>query len=54
MQNISFQRKGGNGSLSKHIPKKTTQHLGNNIQLKLKANELIEELKHVELATYKI
>ena len=41
-------------SYSKHIPKTTIQHPGNNIQLKLKGNKLIQELNHVELAAYKI
>ena len=33
---IVIQRKGGNGSLSKTIPKDSIKHPGNNIQLKLK------------------
>ena len=51
---ISFQRKGGNGSFSKLIPKTTIQHPGNNIQLKVKINKLIEILEPVMLAEYKI
>ena len=35
---VSFQRKGGNGSLSKAIAKDDIKHPGNNIQLKIKNN----------------
>jgi len=49
---ISFQRKGGNGSLSKHIPKTTIKHPGNNIQLKANINKLIPILEPVKLAEY--
>lgn len=51
---ISFQRKGGNGSLSKHIPKTTIQHPGNNVQLKVKINKLTPILELVKLAEYTI
>ena len=51
---ISFQRKGGNGSLSKGIPKHEIQHPGNNIQLKLRTKRFIAEFKSTELAEYKI
>jgi hypothetical protein len=51
---VSFQRKGGNGSLSKHIPKTTIQHPGNNIQLKVHLNKLIEILAPIKLAEYTI
>ncbi|MDR3092409.1 MAG: hypothetical protein LBU33_00655 [Endomicrobium sp.] len=51
---VSFQRKGGNGSLSKRISKTTIQHPGNNVQLKVKINKLIPILKPVELAEYTI
>jgi len=49
---ISFQRKGGNGSLSKHIPKNTIQHPGNNVQLKLKVNRFIIEMEDILLGEY--
>ena len=49
---ISSQRKGGNGSLSKHIPKTTIKHPGNNIQLKANINKLIPILEPVKLAEY--
>lgn len=51
---VSFQRKGGNGSLSKHIPKTTIQHPGNNIQLKLKVHSIIDLLEPIMLAEYTI
>lgn len=51
---ISFQRKGGNGSMSKTIPKTSIKHPGNNIQLKLKINKFIEYLEHIKLGEYKI
>jgi len=50
---ISFQRKGGNGSISKH-PKTTIQHPGNNIQLKLIITKLIPILESVKLTEYTI
>jgi hypothetical protein len=51
---ISFQRKGGNGSLSNNIPKTTIQHPGNNIQLKVKINKLIPILEPFKLSQYTI
>jgi len=51
---ISFQRKGGNGSLSKRIPKTSIQHPGNNIQLKIQVNKLIKVLEPVKLTEYTI
>ncbi|MCL1995593.1 MAG: hypothetical protein FWG63_05230 [Defluviitaleaceae bacterium] len=51
---ISFQRKGGNGKASRHIPKVAIEHPGNNIQLKLKIKKLIEEFENKELAEYTI
>ncbi|GHU54335.1 hypothetical protein FACS1894132_08800 [Clostridia bacterium] len=52
---VSFQRKGGNGSLSKTIPKNSIKHPGNNIQLKLKINDkLIDFLRKILIAEYKI
>jgi hypothetical protein len=51
---ISFQRKGGNGSLSKNIPKTTIQHPGNNVQLKIKMTKLLPIIKPVKLAEYTI
>lgn len=49
---ISFQRKGGNGSLSKHIAKTDIKQPGNNIQMKLKIHETIKILEGVKLAEY--
>jgi hypothetical protein len=51
---ISFQRKGGNGSLSKNIPKTTIRHPGNDIQLKIKINKLLPIIEYVKLAEYTI
>jgi hypothetical protein len=51
---ISFQRKGGNGSLSKNIPKTTIQHPGNNVQLKIIINKLLPIIESVKLAEYTI
>jgi hypothetical protein len=51
---ISFQRKGGNGSLSKNIPKTTIKHPGNDIQLKIKIAKLLPIIKPLMLAEYTI
>lgn len=51
---VSFQRKGGNGSLSKTIPKNSIKHPGNNVQLKLKVKKFIEEMKSYKIAEYSI
>jgi hypothetical protein len=51
---VSFQRKGGNGSLSRNIPKTAIKHPGNNIQLKVKINNIIKFLSSIELAQYEI
>ncbi len=51
---ISFQRKGGNGSLRSKYQKTNIKHPGNNIQLKIKASKLIETLESVKLAEYVI
>jgi len=51
---ISFQRKGGNGSVSKNIPKTTIQHPGNHIQLKIKISKIIPILEPIKLAEYSI
>ncbi|MDR1695564.1 MAG: hypothetical protein LBR69_02885 [Endomicrobium sp.] len=51
---VAFQRKGGNGSLSKDIPKTNIRHPGNNIQLKLKVHRIIDLLEPVKLAEYAI
>jgi len=51
---VSFQRKGGNGSLSKTIPKTAIKHPGNNIQLKIKSNKLIKILEPIKLTEYTI
>lgn len=53
-KSIVIQRKGGNGVLSKDIPKDSIKHPGNNIQIKLKMNEFIKEMQGVLLATYVI
>lgn len=49
---IVIQRKGGNGSLSKTIPKDSIKHPGNNIQLKLKIKDFVNGMKNYELASY--
>jgi len=51
---VSFQRKGGNGSLSRNIPKTSIKHPGNNVQLKLKTNKFVEIAEHIKLYDYKI
>lgn len=51
---VSFQRKGGNGSMSKTIPKTSIKHPGNNIQLKLKIKKVIILLEDIELVEYTI
>ena len=51
---ISFQRKGGNGSIITSIPKTTIQHPGNHIQLKIKVSKLLPIIESVKLAEYKI
>lgn len=51
---VSFQRKGGNGSISKKYPKDDIRHPGNNIQLKLKINKFIPEMEKCLLAKYKL
>lgn len=51
---ISFQRKGGNGSMSKKYSKSDIRHTGNNIQLKLKINKFIPEMEKHLLAKYKL
>ena len=51
---ISFQRKGGNGSVSKKYSKSDIRHPGNNIQLKLKINKFIPEMEKYLLAKYKL
>jgi len=49
---ISFQRKGGNGSLRSKYHKTDIKHPGNNIQLKVKPSKLIDTLETVKLAEY--
>ncbi|MCA6072182.1 MAG: hypothetical protein LE178_01365 [Endomicrobium sp.] len=51
---ISFQRKGGNGSMSKTVSKTSIKHPGNNVQLKLKIVKMIPLLDNVKLAEYTI
>ena len=51
---VSFQRKGGNGSISRTIPKTSIKHPGNNIQLKLKTYKMIELLENIKLTEYRI
>jgi hypothetical protein len=53
-QCVSFQRKGGNGSMSNHIPKTDIKHPGNNIQIKLKINKFVELMESVELGRYTV
>lgn len=49
---IVIQRKGGNGSMSKTIPKFSIKHPGNNIQLKLKVKDFVNGMQNYELASY--
>ncbi len=49
---ISFQRKGGNGSMSRTIPKTSIKHPGNNVQLKVKINKIIPMLESIKIAEY--
>lgn len=49
---IVIQRKGGNGSMSKTIPKCSIKHPGNNIQLKLKVKDFADGMQRYELANY--
>lgn len=49
---VSFQRKGGNGSLSRNIPKTDIKHPGNNIQLKLKVDKFVEEMDRYKVGEY--
>jgi hypothetical protein len=51
---VSFQRKGGNGSLSRTIAKTDIKHPGNDIQLKLKIDKFTEMAKPTLLAEYTI
>lgn len=51
---VSFQRKGGNGSLCKNIPKYSISHPGNNLQLKLKIHKFIESYNSLLIAQYKV
>ena len=51
---VSFQRKGGNGSSSKTIPKHDIKHPGNNVQLKLKVHKFVELMKVVKIGHYSI
>jgi hypothetical protein len=51
---ISFQRKGGNGSLSKTIPKTSIKHPGNNVQLKINSVKFISEMENHLLKSYSI
>jgi len=51
---VSFQRKGGNGSLSKNIQKTSIKHPGNNIQLKLKALKFVELMDAAKIGQYKL
>ncbi|MDR0942625.1 MAG: hypothetical protein LBM19_03375 [Holosporales bacterium] len=50
---ISFQRKGGNG-VKEEKPKTDIEHPGNNLQLKIKIDKFIEEMKNVLLIQYSI
>lgn len=51
---VSFQRKGGNGSLSRNIPKTSIKHPGNNVQLKLRTSKFVEIAEQIKLYDYKI
>ena len=49
---VSFQRKGGNGKMSRTIPKTSIKHPGNNIQLKLRGLKFVELMEDIKLAQY--
>ncbi|ACL34337.1 hypothetical protein CV658_05775 [Borreliella burgdorferi] len=51
---VSFQRKGGNGSLSKTTSKYDIKHPGNNVQLKLKIHKFIKLMEGIKLGEYSI
>jgi hypothetical protein len=51
---VSFQRKGGNGSLSKTIDKHDIRHPGNDIQLKLKTGKFVQMTRNIVLYEYEI
>lgn len=51
---VSFQRKGGNGSLSKTIPKYDIKHPGNNVQLKLKIHKFIALMECLKIGEYSV
>lgn len=51
---VSFQRKGGNGSLSKTISKYDIKHPGNNVQLKLKVLKFIDIMEDIKLGEYSV
>lgn len=49
---VSFQRKGGNGSLKSDWPKNHIKHPGNNIQLKLKCDKFIKTMETAKITQY--
>ena len=49
---MSFQRKGGNGSMSKTIPQTDIKHPGNNIQLKLQVDKFVREMEQRLIGQY--
>lgn len=49
---ILLQRKGGNGSMSRTIPKTDIKHPGNNIQLKLKVNKFVVLMRDYIIGQY--
>ncbi|HEY4505890.1 MAG TPA: hypothetical protein VJJ24_00300, partial [Candidatus Paceibacterota bacterium] len=53
-KSVVIQRKGGNGVHAEPIPKDSLRHPGNNVQIKLKMKEFINEMESILLATYRI
>ena len=51
---ISFQRKGGNGSLSRTIPKNDIRHPGNDVQLKIKPRKFVCLMERIKIAEYQL
>jgi len=53
-KSVIFQRKGGNGVHAKRINKLDPKHPGNDVQIKLKMKDFIEEMSDLLLVSYHI
>jgi hypothetical protein len=51
---VTFQRKGGDGIHAANIPKGSLRHPGNDVQIKLKMNEFVGQMRSVLLTSYTI